>query len=203
MHSAWFRSTFFRVLKFLQMKEEGPNFWWQPILQKVWIIWSPLLHFNFKSFKYRISSSFISFESILHDSGVLSSESSNFYKLKKGNVISGGTNFAECLNYLVVLLYFNFKSFIDPNSSSFIKFQCFLHDSGALFSESSNFYKLKKGDLVSGENQICTECQLFGLPFSISILKVLWSHICRHSFDFNALCMIQDYFSQSFQISTN
>ena len=142
MHSAWFRSTFFRVLKFLQIKEGGPSFWWEPILQKVWIIWSPLLHFNFKSSKY-------------------------------------------------------------PISSSFIRFQCILHDSGVLFSESWNFYKLKRGDLISVGNQFCRMSELFGPPFCISILKVLWTQFLCHSLDFNAFCMIQEYFSQSLEISTN
>ena len=107
----WFRSTFLRVLKFLQIKDGGLNFWWEPILQKVWIIWSPLL-------------------------------------------------------------YFNFKSFLDPNSLSFIRFQCILDDSRVLFSELSNFYKLKRGDLISGGNQIWRKSQLFGSHFCISILKI-------------------------------
>ena len=142
MQSAWFRSTFFRVLKFLQIKEGGPSFWWEPILQKVWIIWSPLL-------------------------------------------------------------YLDFKSFVDPNSSSFIRFQCILHDSGVLFSESWNFYKLKRGDLISRGNQFYRKSELFGSPFCISILKVLWTQILCHSLDFNAFCMIQQYFSHSLEISTN
>ena len=142
MHSAWFGSTFLRVLKFLQIKEQGPNFWGEPILQKVWIIWSPLL-------------------------------------------------------------YFNFKSFMDPNSSSFIRFQCILHDSGVLFSESWNFYKLKRGDLISWGNQFCRKSELFGPPFCISILKVSWSQIDCYSLDFNAFCMIQEYFSQSVKINKN
>ena len=142
MHSAWFRITFLRVLKFLQIKEGGPNFWGEPILQKVWIIWSPLL-------------------------------------------------------------YFNFKSFLDPNSPSFIRFQSILHESGRLFSESWNFYKLKRGDLISGENQFCRKSELFGPPFCISILKVLWSQILLHSLELNAFCMIQEYFSQSLEISAN
>ena len=142
MHSAWFRSTFRRVLKFLQIKEGGPNFWGEPILQNVWIIWSPLL-------------------------------------------------------------FFNFKSFVDPNSLSFIRFQCILHDSGVLFSESWNFYKLKRGDLISVGNQFCRMSELFGPPFCISILKVLWTQFLCHSLDFNAFCMIQEYFFQSFEISTN
>ena len=138
MHSAWFRSTFLRVLKFLQIKEGGPNFWVEPILQNVWIIWSPLLSFNFKSFKYRISLSFIKFQCILHDSGVLFSESSNFYKLKR----RGGSNFwgnQFCRKSELFgppfLLHFNSKSFKYQISLSFIRFQCILHDSGVLFSE--------------------------------------------------------------------
>ena len=142
MNSAWFRSTFCRVSKFLKIKEGGANFWREPILQKVWIIWSPLL-------------------------------------------------------------YFNFKSFTDPNSSSFIRFQCILHDSGVLFSESWNFYKLKRGDLISGGNQFCRMSELFGPPFCISILKVLWTQIHRHSLDFNTFSMIEEYFFQSLEISSN
>ena len=142
MHSAWFRSTFLRVLKFLQIKEGGPNFWGEPILQNVWIIWSPLL-------------------------------------------------------------YFNFKSFLDPNSPSFIRFQSILHESGKLFSESWNFYKLKRGDLISRGNQFCRMSELFGSPFWFLILKVLWTQIQSHFLDFNALVMIQEHFSQSLDISSN
>ena len=111
MHSSWLWSTFLRVVKFLLIKEGGPNFWGEPILQNVWFIWSPLL-------------------------------------------------------------YINFKSFLDPNSPSFIRFQSILHESGRLFSESWNFYKLKRGDLISGGNQFCRMSELFGPPFCISILKV-------------------------------
>ena len=142
MHSARFRSTFCRVLKFLQIKDAGPNFWGEPILQKVWIIWS-------------------------------------------------------------TLLYFNFKSLMDTIPASFIRFQCILHDSGVLFAESWNFYKLRRGDLVSGGNQFWRKSELFGPPFCISILKVWWTQFLPHSLDSNAFCMIQEYFSQGLQISTN
>ena len=142
MHFVWFSSTFLIVLKFLQMKEGGPNFWGEPILEKVWNVWSSVL-------------------------------------------------------------YFNFKSFTDPNSSSFIRFQCILHHSGLLFSESWNFFKLKRGDLVSGGNQFCRKSELFGPLFCISILKVLWTQIDHFLLNFNALCMIQEYFSQSLEICTN
>ena len=136
------RKTFFRVLKFLRIKAGGPNFRREPILQNVWIIWSPHL-------------------------------------------------------------YFNFKSFPDPNFSSFISFQYILHDSGVIFSESWKFYKLKRGDLISRGNQFCRMSELFGPHFCISILKVLWTQIIRHSLDFSAFCMNEEVFSQSPEISTN
>ena len=198
MHSAWFRSTFLRVLKSLQIKEG------EPILQKVWIIWSPILYFNFKSVLDTNSSSFIRFQCILHDSRVLFSDSSNFYKLKRGGPKFWGEPILQKVWIIwSPLLYFNFKSFLDPNSSSFIRFQCILHDSGVLFSESWNFYKLKRGDLISGGNQFCRKSELFGPTFCISILKVLSTQFLRHSLDFNAFCLIQEYFSQSFEICTN
>ena len=142
MHFTWVRSAFLRVLKFQQIKEGGSNFWGEPVLQKVWIIWSPLL-------------------------------------------------------------YFNFKSFVDPNSLLFIRFQCIPHDSGVLFSESSNFCKLKKGDLISGGNQFSRKSELFASPFCIWILKVLETQIPCHLLDLNAFCMIEEFFSQSLEISTS
>ena len=165
MHSSWFRSTFHWVLKFLQTKEGRDKFWREPILQKVGIIWSPILYFNFKSSMDPNSSSFIRFQCILHDSGVLFSESWNFLKTKRGDLISGGEPILQ--NVWIIwspLLYFSFKSFLDPNSSSFIRFQSILHQSGRLFSESWNFYKLKRGDLISGGNQFCRKSELFGPP---------------------------------------
>ena len=142
MHSAWFRSTFLRALKFLHIKEGGPNFWGEPTLQNLWIICSPLL-------------------------------------------------------------YFNFKSFMEPNSSSLIRFQCIVHDSGVLLSESWNFYKWKWGDLNYEGNQFRRMSELFRPPFFISILKVVWTQIHRHSLDFKALVLIEEYFSMNLGISTN
>ena len=136
MHSAWWESSFLRVLKFLEIKEG------EPISQEVLIIWSPLL-------------------------------------------------------------YFNFKNWMNIISSSFIRFQCILHDPEVLFSESWNFYKQGRGDIISGGNQFWKKCELCGPPFGISILKVLWTQIHRHSLDFNALCMIQEYFSQSLEVSAS
>ena len=173
MHFVWFRSTSLRVFKFVQIKEGGFNFWGEPIFQNVWIIWSPLLYFNRKSPIGPNSSSVIIFQSILHEWGRLFSESWNFYKLRRG----GSNLWGEpiLLNVWIIwspLLDFNFKSFLDPNSSSFIRFQCILYDSGQLLSGFSNLYKLKRGDLITGWNQFFRMSGLFGRPFCISTLKV-------------------------------
>ena len=173
-------------------------------MQKVWIIWSPLLYLNFKSFVHQSSSSFIRFQCILHHSGGIFSESWNFYKLKKGDPISGGNQLwrkSEIFDppFCIWIL----KVFYIKNSSSLIRFQCMLHEWKVLFSETWNFYKLKKADLISGRNQFCRKFELFGPPFCISILKCLQSQILHHLLDFNEFCMIQEYFSQSLEISTN
>ena len=120
-------------------------------MQKVWIIWSPLLYFNFKSLMDKISASFIRFHCIPHGSGVIFSESWNFYKLKRVDLISGGNRFWRKWISPPFLLYVNFKSLIDAISSSFIRFQCNAHESGVFFAESWNFYKLKRGTEFLGE----------------------------------------------------
>ena len=140
----------------------------EPIFQNIWIISSPLLYLNLKSPMEPSSSSFIRFQSILQESGTLFRESWNFYKLKRGDLISGGEPILQ--NVWIIwspLLYFNFKSFLDPNSSSFIRFQCILYESGVLLSEFSNLYKLKSGDLISVGNQFFRISGLFGPPFCI------------------------------------
>ena len=191
MDSVWWRSTLLSVFKFLQVKDGGPKSWGEPILEKVWIVWSPLLYLNFKSFIDPNSSSLIRFKCILHDSVVLFLESWNFYKLKTGDLVSRGNQFCRKSELFdPPLLYLNFKSFVDPNSSSFIRSECTLHDGRVLFSESWNFYKLKRGDLSSGGNQFCRMSELFGPLFCISILKDLWTHIFCHSLDLNAFFMI-------------
>ena len=168
------QEDFLRVIKFLQIKEGGPNFWGEPILQNVWIIWSPILYFNLKSFLDSNSSSFIRFQCILYDPGLLLSGFSNLYKLKSGDLISGrgGPIFQNAWIIWSPLLYLSLKSAMDQNSSSFITFQSILHEWGILFSESWDFYKLKRGDLISGGNQFCRMSEFFGPPFCFSILKV-------------------------------
>ena len=120
MHSTWFRSIFLKVLKFLQIKEGGHNFCGEAVLQKVWIIWSPLLYLNFKSFTDQNSSSFIRYQCILHDSGVPFSDFLDLDKLKREELISRENQLCRKSELLSSpLCYFNFKRFMDPNSASF------------------------------------------------------------------------------------
>ena len=142
MHFVWLKSTSLRVFKFVQIKVGGFNFWGEPIFQNVWIIWSPLL-------------------------------------------------------------YLSLKSPMDQNSSSFIRFQFILLESGKLFSESWRFYKLKRGDIISGGNQFCRMSELFCPTSCIWILKVFQTQILHHSLHFIVFCMIQEYFSKCPEISTN
>ena len=129
MYSGWFRSTFLRNSKLLQIKERVPNISEEPILQKVWIICSTLLYFNFKSFKCEILRHSLDFNSfcLIQEYWSQTFEISTNYR----GVIkfAGENNSAESLNYLVFILCLNFKTFKDPNSWLCIRFQCVLHDS--------------------------------------------------------------------------
>ena len=103
---------------FLKLKRGDLIYWGEPILQNGWIIWSPLLYFNFKNLMDPNSSWLSRFQYILHDSAVLFSFFSNFLKLKRGDLISWGEPILQ--NGWIIwspLLYFNFKNLRDPNSS--------------------------------------------------------------------------------------
>ena len=127
-----------------------------------------------------------------------------FLQLKEGLLnFLGKPIFQKIWIIWSLLLYLNFKSFLDPNFSPFIWFQCTLYDSGVPFSEFWNFYKLKSRYLISVGKKICRKSELFDPPFCISILKVLWTQILHHSLDFNGFLINQEYFSQSLQISTS
>ena len=150
------------------------------------------------------SSSFIRFQCLLHESGVFFSGFWNFLQLKRWDQNSCGEPILQ--NGSIIwspLLYLNFRTFKDPNSLSFIRFQSVLHDSGVFFSGFRNFPKLKNGDLLSWGNQFCRTAELFGRPFCVSILEVWTTQILRHSLDFNVFYIIQQYFSQVFDISSN
>ena len=66
------------------------------------------------------------------------------------------------------------------------------------------FLQIKEGgDLISREKQFFIISEFFGPLFCSSILKVLLTQILHHSLDFNAYCMIHEYFSQTLLIFTN
>ena len=67
------------------------------------------------------------------------------------------------------------------------------------------FPKVKEGDLIScgGGGQLRKTAELFGPSFCISVLKVSRTQILCHSLDFNAFCMIEEYFYETFKISAN
>ena len=69
--------------------------------------------------------------------------SSTFVRVLKFQEIKEGGILQKIWIIWPSFLYFLLKSFADPNSLSFIRFQCILHDSGVPFSESWNIYKLK------------------------------------------------------------
>ena len=136
-----------------------------------------------------------------------------FPKIKggRGDLISSGHPILQ--NGWIItspLLYFNLESFRDPNSSSLTRFQCILHGSGALFSVLSNFLKLKRGPNFLGIT-FSAEWLNYYVPtpppptprFSVSIWTVLRTQILCHSLGFNAFCMVQECFCQTFETSTN
>ena len=77
------------------------------------------------------------------------------------------------------------------------------------------FPKIKEGDLISCGGgggggpppppppQVRKTAELFGPSFCISVLKVSRTQILCHSLDFNAFCMIEEYFYETFKISAN
>ena len=144
------------------------------ISQKLWIIWSNFLYFNFTSFKDTTSSPFVRFQFILHDSRVLFSKSWNFYKLTRVNLISGGETILQKVWFIwSPLLYLDFKSFMDTISLAFIRFQFILQRFRSTFLIILKFLQIKEGGSNFSGKQFCRMSKLFGPPFCISILKVL------------------------------
>ena len=140
--ACWNFYTFLRVVKFPESKELGPNFLGEPIIEKVRVICCSLVCFNFKSLVDLRSLSFIRFQCILHDWGVLFPKCWNFYTflrvLKFPETKQWVPNFwgEPIMEKIWViwwpLLCFIFKSFVELYSASFIRFQCIVHDWGAL-----------------------------------------------------------------------
>ena len=190
MHSAWFRGTFLKLLEFTHIKNGGLNLWGAPILQKGWIICSPVCILNLKVLWTKIPRHSLDFK---HSAYFRSTfiRVFQFLQIKQGARNFWGEPILQKVWIIwFPLLHINFKRFVDPISSSFNRFQCFLHNSGVLFSEFWNFYKLKRGDLISGRKQFCRKSELFGLPFPVSVIKIFCAEILRHSLDFNPFCII-------------
>ena len=145
MHSAWLRSTFLRVLKYLQIKEVDLIFGGNQFWKKSELFLTPFCISILKV----LSSKFLRHSLDFNAFCMIKENFSQSFEISTN--WRGGSNFwgEPILQKVLIiwssLLYFNFKNFIDPNSSSFIRFQCILHNSGALSSESYNFYKLKGG----------------------------------------------------------
>ena len=172
MHSEWFRSNFLKVSKFLQIKQGtlisgGSQFcrkseFFVPrfCISILKVLWTLIFHHSLDSSGYCLLQEYVL--------GVV-----NFLQIKEG-----GSNFCgePVLQKVWIiwfrLLYFNFKRFMETTSASFIRLQCILYDSGVLFSKYWNFYKLRRGSLISGGNQFCRMSELFGSLFCISIFKV-------------------------------
>ena len=129
----------------------------------------------------------------------------NFNKLKMGDLISWGGGPILQNGWIIrsPLLYFNFTSLKGPTPPSFIRFQCIVLDSAALFTTFEKFFKLNRGDLISGGNQFCRSTELFGSPYCILIWKIWRTQDLLHSLDFNALYLTQQHFSQILKISSN
>ena len=137
------------------------------ISQKLWIIWSNFLYFNFTSFKDTTSSPFVRFQFILHDSRVLFSKSWNFYKLTRVNLISGGETILQNVWFIwSPLLYLDFKSFMDTISLAFIRFQFILQRFRSNFLIILKFLQIKEGDLIFGGNSFA-ECLNYLVPPSV------------------------------------
>ena len=183
---------------FLILKRADQISWRAPILQNSWIIWSLLLYFNIRNLKDRNSSSFMRCECILHDSGVIFSAFWSFLKLKRGDLSSwGGNQICRTAELFGPLLYLNFRNMKDPNSLSFIRYQCIIHDSAIFFYIFWNVHKLNRG------NQFFRTTELFSPSFFISVLEIWRTQTLCHSSDINAFYMIQQYFSQLSEISSN
>ena len=180
----------------------------EPILQKVSIIRSGLLYFNFKTFMDPNYWSFNRFKCILVDSAVSFQESWSFYKLKRRDLISGKSGlFGAQPPPLPFLLYFNFKTSKDPNSFLFITISMHSEWSRSTFVRALKFLPIKGGgDLISGVNHLCRKSELFVLHLLYFNFKIFKDR--NFSLIITFQCILLDYGwpvsdIQTFQTSTN
>ena len=188
-HSAVLFSGFWN---FLKLKRGVLISWEEPILQNAWIIWSSLVYFNFRSLNDPNSFSFIRFHFILHDSAIIFSAFRKFIKLMRRDIISWREPILQ--NVWIIwspFLHFNFRTLKDPNSLSFIRFECILYDSAVPFPAFWKFIKLRRGDLISWRNQCWRTAELFGPHSCTSILEVWRTQIFCNTLDFYEFYMMQ------------
>ena len=114
----------------------------------------------------------------------------------------GWTNSGESLNNLVPHSVFQFKTLMETKVCHSLDFNAFCTIREYVSQTFKSLNKNKWGTKVLGKinfGKVWIICS----PFGISILNVLKTQIFCHSLDFNALCMIQEYFSHSLEIFAN
>ena len=201
MHSTWFSSTFLRFLKFPQIKEWEPYFiGWTNSAERLNYLVPPSV-FQLKKNLMNQSSSFFSrfYCILLHVSAVFLSDFKNFLQLKRVDLISLGGPFLQ--NGWIIwspLLYFNFKSWKDSKSLSFVRFQFVRHDTAVFFTFFWNLQRLQNVDLISwGGNELCkmTEWRI-----CISLAKTSRTEIVSHtqclSYDLSLLVSVFQNFEK-------
>ena len=125
--------------------------------------------FQFRKLEEFKFSVFIRIQSILHDS-----VEQNLLKLKReSSFLRWKTNLKNKWNIWSPILYVTFKNVTNPNSWSFISFQCILYQSLARFVSFWMFRQIKKGRLnFLGEINSAKTTELLGHSFLISGLKI-------------------------------
>ena len=168
MQFVWFRSTFLRVLKFLQLKEWGLISAENQFCRKSELFGTtpPFCISISKVFWTQTFGHSLDFNAFLWFRNTFL-RFLKFLRIKQGwlNFWGGPILQNVCITWSP-LLYFNFKSFMVTISSSFIIFQCKLHNLGVLFSEPWNFYKLKRGTWPLGRNNFAESVNYF-VPLSV------------------------------------
>ena len=150
------------------------------------------------------SASFIRFQCVLHDPGVLLWVFQSFLKFNKGDLIA----FREPIlhkSWIIwsSLLYFRFKILKDPNSLSFITFQYILHDAAVLFSVYQKKIKFRERHLISWGEPILQNDWIIWSPLLYFKLKIWRTQTLRHLLDINGFYMMGQFFSQFFKILSN
>ena len=140
MHSPWIKRTFLMLLNFFQIKE-GDLISWEgggPILQIVWIIWSPFCILILKVLRTQILYDSLDFNAFCLIQQYLSQSFEISAELKRRDQISGrGDQFCKKSKLFGLLfpLDCNFNSVEEANYSFFNRFQCIFHDWGVLLSD--------------------------------------------------------------------